>query len=56
MSNKKHPQAKLTHAQVRSIRKKLAAGVSLAELAREYEINRNVIARIRDGLSYKNVE
>jgi hypothetical protein len=48
MSNKKHPQAKLTHAQVRSIR--------LAELAREYEINRNVIARIRDGLSYKNVE
>jgi DNA invertase Pin-like site-specific DNA recombinase len=52
----KHPLAKLTPAQVRAIRKKLAKGtISRSAIAREYDVSPMVIKRIDSGESYKDV-
>lgn len=48
----KHHMAKLTDKKVRTIRKRLSKGDSIAEIARDYGVVRNTIHQIRDGKSW----
>jgi hypothetical protein len=55
-----HPKAKLSKPQVNTIRRQLAVTnpkkkLSLAAIARMWGVTPPVIARIRDGKSYKDV-
>lgn len=50
-----HPLHKLTEQQVLEIKDKIHKGYSLSQLAKEYNISRRTIERIRDKESWKRV-
>jgi hypothetical protein len=50
-----HRSAKLTDDDVRTIREMSASGLSNAQVAKMYDINRSCVSRIRCGLQWKHV-
>ena len=50
-----HPNAKLTNTQVLDIRRALSTGVSLAAIARRYNVTSGLISHIKQGRSYRYV-
>lgn len=55
MRGENHPLHKLTEQEVLEISKKLKNNYSMSQLAREYNISRRTIGRIRDRESWKRV-
>ncbi len=53
--DKGQPRAKLTPDAVRQVRRDLAAGHSIASIARAFEVGRDTIVDIRDGITWKHV-
>jgi hypothetical protein len=54
---KSNPAASLSDARVRKIKRWLRHGdvINLAALARRFKVPREVVSRIRDGITYRHV-
>jgi hypothetical protein len=53
-AGEKHPQARLTEDDVRTIRERLAAGDRQADIARDYGIDPSHVAHIRAGRAWQH--
>lgn len=51
-----HPAARLTEADVRTIKAALAAGRSGAAIAREYGVSHSLVSQIKSGLKWRHVD
>ncbi len=50
-----HPKRKLTHAEARAVKQRLANGDALRAIARASGLSQRAVQRIRDGHSYRHV-
>jgi len=56
MKGDDNPSRKLCEKQVREIKKMINDGYAIGFIAREYEVHRKTIGRIKSGENWKHIE